>query len=90
VFHDSDIQAARRHRAVELLLGYLQAAGAPPWPGADGVTVAEVLGAYAQVAAAGLVPGWRELLTRHPDLVEKLQHLVPWHSGAEVRLGHES
>jgi hypothetical protein len=56
----------------ELLLGYLQAAGAPPWPGADGLTLEEVLASYPQWSASGLVPDLPSLLQRHPELCEDL------------------
>jgi hypothetical protein len=42
------------------------------WPGADGLTVQEVLRSYPEHAAAGLVPDWQGLLRRHPDLREAL------------------
>jgi hypothetical protein len=63
---------ARSEELREVLLGYLQAAGCPLWPGADGLTVAEVLLSYFPNAAAGRVPDRQELLQRHPDLREAL------------------
>jgi len=79
-----------RRAAAELLLGYLHTAHAPAWPGADALTAEEVLLAYPQAAAAGQVPALPELLARHPDLAEELKRLVPWWSGAEIRLDDES
>ena len=45
----------RKACARELLLGCLQAAAVPPWPGADGLTVQGALSSYPQAAAAGRV-----------------------------------
>jgi hypothetical protein len=64
--------AVRSRRLQELLLGYLQAVHAPPWPGVDGLTVREVLRGYAEHAASGRVPDLQELLHRHPDLRDAL------------------
>ncbi len=61
------------HLLHELLLAYLQAAGAPPWPGADGLTLQEVLASYPQWSATGLVPDLPSLLQRHPELDEDLR-----------------
>jgi hypothetical protein len=82
----TDDLAVRHRLAKELLLGYLQASSPRLWPGADGVTLEEVLVAYPQAASAGLVPDLCELVGRHPDLTEELKHLVPlerW--GSELR-----
>jgi len=57
----------------EVLLDHLQAQGALPWPGADGLTVEEVLASYVVAARRGGVPGQEELCSRYPAL------------GAEVR-----
>jgi hypothetical protein len=63
-----------QHRQLhELLLTYLLAADAPPWPGADGVTLEEVLLSYPQAAEAGLVPDWQTLREHHPELADVLR-----------------
>ena len=66
----------------EALLGYLQAAGCPLWPGADGLTVEEVLRTYPANAAAGRVPDQQFLLRRHPELREALLALFAARLGA--------
>jgi hypothetical protein len=68
VVHDRhDVSDAGR-RLHELLLEHLRAADAPAWPGADGLTLEEVLHSYPQAAAEGLVPDLRVLLEEHPEL----------------------
>ena len=62
----------RQQTLRELLLGYLLSAVLPEWPGADGLTVHEVLLTYPEYAAAGRVPGLRNLLVRHPALRNEL------------------
>jgi hypothetical protein len=56
-----------------LLLDYLRSPDVSFWPGADGVTLEEVVASYPLVAAAHQVPPPEELLTRHPDLAGELQ-----------------
>jgi hypothetical protein len=64
--------AERRRQLCELLLGYLRTADLPAWPGADGLTLEEVLRTYPVAAATGLVPNLALLLRRHPALKEEL------------------
>ena len=59
--------AEHRLRLPEVLLGYLRAAGLPPWPGADGLMLEEIRDCYPHAAAAGLVPGREDLLLRHAE-----------------------
>jgi hypothetical protein len=62
----------RNEKLREVLLGYLQTAGCPRWPGADGLMLEDALRSYPANAAAGLVPDRQELLRRHPELSEAL------------------
>jgi hypothetical protein len=57
----------------EVLLGYLQAEGALPWPGSDSLTVEEVLAAYPAAARQGLAPDQQELARRHPELAAEVR-----------------
>ena len=79
--------AARSERLREVLLGYLQAAGCPRWPGADGLMLEDALRSYPANAAAGLVPDRQELLRRHPDLRESLLAFFADEDGAGPSAG---
>jgi hypothetical protein len=70
VTHRSPPVAANRSLA-DVLLGYL-AAGWGSTPGADGLTVGDVLAGYPAAVAARAVPDWAELVCRHPDLRDDL------------------
>jgi hypothetical protein len=71
-----------------ILSAYLQAANYPPWPGADGLTVDDVLGLYPRASDQRLVPGVAELRQRHPDLGEALaQFFSPPQEQEKCRTG---
>jgi hypothetical protein len=59
---------------LELLLDLMKAQGALPWPGADGLTLEEVLAEYPRAAREGRVPTAAQLSRCFP------------HLGAEVEL----
>jgi hypothetical protein len=58
-----------------VLLDYLQASRVIDWPGADGLTVDDILSFYPQACAAGAVPDCQELCRRHAELVTEIQAL---------------
>jgi hypothetical protein len=65
--------AEPENEVAELLAGYLLSAGRSAWPGTDGMTVAEAVGAFYPAAArAGQVPALAELIRRHPELADAL------------------
>jgi hypothetical protein len=72
MLHESWKAAVRDERLREVLLGYLQAAGCPRWPGTDGLMLEDALRSYPANAAAGRVPDRQELLRMHPELSEAL------------------
>jgi len=60
-------------RLRDVLLGHLACPWVTVWPGADGVTVEEVLASYPEAVAVGQAPGLAELLADHPELREALE-----------------
>jgi hypothetical protein len=73
IMNEGHDRTDQRQRLRALLVAYLLAADAPGWPGADGITVEDVLRSYSQVAADGLVPDLPTLLARHPELADALR-----------------
>jgi hypothetical protein len=58
---------------LELLLGLLQAQSALPWPGADGLTLEEVLDEYPRAAREGRVPNPDDLCRCFPHLATEIR-----------------
>ena len=72
MYDDPGEFAQHERRLREVLLGYLQAMHVPLWPGADSLTLDEVLLSYPENVAAGRAPDRQELLRRHPELEDAL------------------
>jgi len=64
--------ASGNDAVLKLLLEYMRNSDCPSWPGADGLTVPEVVRSYPQYAASGHVPDLASLLRRHPELRDTL------------------
>jgi len=56
-----------------VLLDLMMSRNAMPWPGADGVTVEEVLAAYVPASAQGRAPDQEALIRRHPELTSEIR-----------------
>ena len=56
-----------------ILLDLMLSRSALPWPGADGVTVEEVLAAYVPASEEGRAPGEADLIRRHPELAVEIR-----------------
>jgi hypothetical protein len=56
-----------------VLLDLMMSRNALPWPGADGVTVEEVLAAYVPASEQRRVPDQEELIRRHPELTPEIR-----------------
>jgi hypothetical protein len=73
---DPNPETALRDSTVrELLLSYLLDVQGQLWPGADALTLDDLVRAYPRVAATGRVPNCQKLLTLHPELAEILNAL---------------
>jgi hypothetical protein len=56
-----------------VLLDLMMSPNALSWPGADGVTVEEVLAAYVPASEQRRVPNQEELIRRHPELTSEIR-----------------
>ena len=63
-----------------LLLDYLSLPGVTTWPGADALTVEEVLASYPEAVAAGRAPALDELIARHPERTVELRAFFAAHA----------
>jgi hypothetical protein len=60
-------------RLRELLLEYLRVTRVSTWPGADGLTVEDVLTCYPEAIGAWEVPDWRRFVRENPELEAAVQ-----------------
>jgi len=74
-------------RLQRVLFTYLEGVACPAWPGADGLTVDDVVSCYPQALAAGQVPGLDDLVRRHPELAEELHLFFGQASALRVASG---
>jgi len=70
---DNALAPSRTSEMNAILLERLAHPMVTVWPGADGLTVEEVLQSYPKAVAAGQAPGLEELIERHPELAEALK-----------------
>jgi hypothetical protein len=63
---------SRQERLQELLVAHLLRV-VDHWPGAESMTVEDVLPCYLQAARSGRAPDERELLRMHPELVTEIE-----------------
>ena len=56
-----------------VLLDLMMSPNALSWPGADGLTVEDVLAAYIPASEQRRVPGQEELIRRHPELTPEIR-----------------
>jgi hypothetical protein len=68
-----------------LLLEYLSLPGVTTWPGADALTVEEVLASYPEAVAAGRAPALDELIARHPERTDELRAFFAAHASKAVK-----